>query len=416
MKKMIIVGGGAAGMMAAIRSADGSGQVTLLEKNEKLGKKLFITGKGRCNLTNNCGKDELMAHMIANPKFMYRALYGLDSEKTMALFEEAGLRLKTERGGRVFPASDKSSDVIRTLEKLLKERNVRVCLGTEVTGLLIEDGRCVGVRAKDGRRWEADRVLLACGGCSYPSTGSDGSAYKLAEGCGHRLVPVRPSLVPMTVKEAWCGQLQGLSLKNVTVTLREKKKVLFKEQGEMLFTHFGVSGPLILSASARWGRVKNVQDVSLSVDLKPALSPEQLDARILREFDENINRQFRNSLGGLLPRKLIPVIVELSGIDGDRPVNRISKAERLRLRDLLKDLTMRPSGLRGFNEAIITAGGISVKDVDPSTMGSKHIKGLYFAGEMLDIDALTGGYNLQLAWSTGWLAGESMSREDENEL
>lgn len=416
MKKILIVGGGAAGMMAAVRAAEADRQVTILEKNEKLGKKLYITGKGRCNLTNDCSADVLMNHVMTNPKFMYRALFGLDSQKTMALFESQGLRLKTERGGRVFPESDKSSDVIRTLERMLKDRKVQVRLRTEVMALEVENGRCIGVRTTNGESLPADRVLLACGGCSYPSTGSDGSSYKLAVDQGHRLVPVRPSLVPMDIEESWCQELQGLSLKNVTVTLQEGKKIRYKEQGEMLFTHFGVSGPLILSASARCGRIKDWRNVTLCVDLKPALSAEQLDGRILREFQENINKQFRNSLGALLPHKLIPVIVGLSGIDGFKPVHDVSKAERQRLGSMIKNLIMHPLGLRGFREAIITAGGISVKDVNPSTMESKHIKGLYFAGEMLDIDALTGGYNLQLAWSTGWLAGESMSGEDKDEL
>lgn len=416
MKKCIVIGGGAAGMFAAVMAAAGGLSVSLWEKNEKLGKKLFITGKGRCNLTNDCETEELFCNLMTNSKFLYSAFYQFNSRDLMAFFESEGLRLKTERGNRVFPESDKSSDVIRVLEKKLRQLGVSIELNRRAQCLDVEDGVCIGVRDSSGRGERADCVLLATGGFSYASTGSTGDGYRMAETVGHTLVTPRPSLVPMETEEDWCRELMGLSLRNVSVILKKGKKKLYEDFGEMLFTHFGVSGPLILSGSAHCGRLKDFEDVTLTVDLKPALTAEQVDGRLLRIFEENKNKQFRNSLAGLLPNKLIPVIIRLSGIDPYKQVNLVSREERTHLGYLLKHLEIHIRGLRGFNEAIITGGGIKVKEVNPQTMESKSVKNLYFAGEVLDVDALTGGFNLQIAWSTAWLAAKSMLEVLEDEL
>lgn len=416
MKKCIVIGGGAAGMFAAIMAAAGGISVSLWEKNEKLGKKLFITGKGRCNLTNNCEIEALFQNVMTNSKFLYSAFYQFNSQDLMAFFEAEGLRLKTERGNRVFPESDKSSDVIRVLEKKLRQLGVSVELNRRAESLVIEDGVCRGVIDSGGCREEADFVLLATGGLSYASTGSSGDGYRMAETIGHTLVTPKPSLVPMETEEEWCRELMGLSLRNVSVVLKAGKKKIYEDFGEMLFTHFGVSGPLILSGSAHCGKLKGFQDVTLTIDLKPALTAEQIDHRLLRIFEENKNKQFRNSLTGLLPNKMIPVIVRLSGIDPYKQVNLVSREERAGLGFLLKHLEIHIRSLRGFNEAIITSGGIKVKEVNPGTMESKNIKRLYFAGEILDVDALTGGFNLQIAWSTAWLAAKNMLEVVENEL
>lgn len=416
MKKCIVIGGGAAGMFAAVMAAAGGLSVSLWEKNEKLGKKLFITGKGRCNLTNDCETEELFRNVMTNSKFLYSAFYQFNSRDLMAFFESEGLRLKTERGNRVFPESDKSSDVIRVLEKKLRQLGVSIELNRRAQCLDVEDGVCIGVRDSSGRGERADCVLLATGGFSYASTGSTGDGYRMAETVGHTLVTPRPSLVPMETEEDWCRELMGLSLRNVSVILKKGKKKLYEDFGEMLFTHFGVSGPLILSGSAHCGRLKDFEDVTLTIDLKPALTAEQVDGRLLRIFEENKNKQFRNSLAGLLPNKLIPVIIRLSGIDSYKQVNLVSREERTHLGYLLKHLEIHIRGLRGFNEAIITGGGIRVKEVNPQTMESKSVKNLYFAGEVLDVDALTGGFNLQIAWSTAWLAAKSMLEVLEDEL
>lgn len=416
MKKCIVIGGGAAGMFAAIMAAAGGISVSLWEKNEKLGKKLFITGKGRCNLTNNCETEVLFQNVMTNSKFLYSAFYQFNSQDLMAFFEAEGLRLKTERGNRVFPESDKSSDVIRVLEKKLRQLGVSVELNRRAESLVIEDGVCRGVIDSGGRKEEADFVLLATGGLSYASTGSTGDGYRMAETIGHTLVMPKPSLVPMETEEDWCRELMGLSLRNVSVVLKAGKKKIYEDFGEMLFTHFGISGPLILSGSAHCGKLKRFQDVTLTIDLKPALTAEQIDHRLLRIFEENKNKQFRNSLTGLLPIKMIPVIVRLSGIDPYKQVNLVSREERAGLGFLLKHLEIHIRSLRGFNEAIITSGGIKVKEVNPGTMESKNIKRLYFAGEILDVDALTGGFNLQIAWSTAWLAAKNMLEVVENEL
>ena len=406
MSKVIVVGGGAAGMMACHAAAMCGHQVTLLEKNEKLGKKIYITGKGRCNLTNASDMEVLFANVMSNRKFLYSAFYTFDNNQVIDLFEMNGMATKTERGNRVFPVSDHSSDVISTMAKVLKNDNVEVKLNTTVQSLIIKENKACGVIV-NGKEISADNVILCTGGLSYPSTGSTGDGYEFAKKAGHRIVDCTPSLVPFNIREEWVKDLQGLSLKNSAVTIYDEKKKLYSDFGEMLFTHFGVSGPMILSASGNIKAAEFAKPLKLVIDLKPAMTEEQLDKRILRDFDENKNKQFRNSVSKLLPSKLIPIIIDLSGIDPDKKVNEISKEERNHFVHLLKNLTMTINGLRGWNEAIITKGGINVKDVNPSTMESKLVSNLFFAGEVLDLDAMTGGYNLQIAWSTGYLAGLS---------
>lgn len=406
MSKVIVVGGGAAGMMACHAAAMCGHQVTLLEKNEKLGKKIYITGKGRCNLTNASDMEGLFANVMSNRKFLYSAFYTFDNNQVIDLFEMNGMATKTERGNRVFPVSDHSSDVISTMAKVLKNDNVEVKLNTTVQGLIIKENKACGVIV-NGKEISADNVIMCTGGLSYPSTGSTGDGYEFAKKAGHRITDCTPSLVPFNIREEWVKDLQGLSLKNSAVTIYDEKKKLYSDFGEMLFTHFGVSGPMILSASGNIKAAEFAKPLKLVIDLKPAMTEEQLDKRILRDFDENKNKQFRNSVSKLLPSKLIPIIIDLSGIDPDKKVNEISKEERNHFVHLLKNLTMTINGLRGWNEAIITKGGINVKDVNPSTMESKLVRNLFFAGEVLDLDAMTGGYNLQIAWSTGYLAGLS---------
>ena len=406
MSKVIVVGGGAAGMMACHAAAMCGHQVTLLEKNEKLGKKIYITGKGRCNLTNASDMEALFANVMSNRKFLYSAFYTFDNNQVIDLFEMNGMATKTERGNRVFPVSDHSSDVISTMAKVLKNDNVEVKLNTTVQSLIIKENKACGVIV-NGKEISADNVILCTGGLSYPSTGSTGDGYEFAKKAGHRIIDCTPSLVPFNIREEWVKDMQGLSLKNSAVTIYDGKKKLYSDFGEMLFTHFGVSGPMILSASGNIKAAEFAKPLKLVIDLKPAMTEDQLDKRILRDFDENKNKQFRNSVSKLLPSKLIPIIIDLSGIDPDKKVNEISKEERSHFVHLLKNLTMTINGLRGWNEAIITKGGINVKDVNPSTMESKLVSNLFFAGEVLDLDAMTGGYNLQIAWSTGYLAGLS---------
>lgn len=411
MSRIIVIGGGAAGMMAAVAAAENGGQVLLFEKNEKLGKKVYITGKGRCNLTNACDMESLFGNVVTNGKFLYSAFYGFDNQAVIRFFEEAGCKTKIERGERVFPVSDHSSDVIAALHRQMKGLGVDIRLNTSVKTLVTEEDRVIGVVTQDGGTELGEAVIVAAGGLSYPVTGSTGDGYRMAEEKGHSTKPCYPSLVPLIVKEDWCKELQGLSLKNVTVALCQNgKKVFYEGFGEMLFTHFGVSGPLILSASSYYTGRKSKENVSLYLDLKPALSEEQLDKRVLRDFEENKNKQFKNSLGSLFPAKLIPVIIRLSGIDGEKKIHEVTKEERFRFVHLIKHIEMTITGTREFQEAIITKGGISVKEVNPSTMESKLVKGLYFAGEVLDVDALTGGFNLQIAWSTGYLAGSSAAK------
>ncbi len=405
--KVIIVGGGAAGMMAAVRAGELFSDVTLIEKNEKLGKKIYITGKGRCNVTNNADIEVIFKNINRNPKFMYSALYGFDNSRVYSFFEENGCPLKVERGERVFPVSDHASDIIKTLTKALKDRHVKIMLNTAVKELIIEDGAVKGVILDDGSSLYADKVIVTTGGVSYPTTGSTGDGYKFAESAGHTVTPVRPGLVPLVTGETWVPRLQGLSLKNVELKLFSEDKCVYKEQGEMLFTHFGISGPLVLSSSAYYDtESRKNRNITVSLDLKPALDEEALDKRILRDFEKFSNKQFKNSLDELLPAKLIPVIVDLSGIDPYKAVNVVSREERKNLVHLLKNLVMTVIGTGNFNEAIITIGGVNVKEINASTMESKLVKNLFFAGEVLDIDAMTGGFNLQIAWSTGYLAGE----------
>lgn len=408
MSTTAVIGGGAAGMMAALAAAESGQQVSLYEKNEKLGKKLFITGKGRCNLTNSCGVEELLGAVVTNSKFLYSSFYGFTNRDVMELLEQEGCPLKTERGGRVFPVSDKSSDVIRALTERLKRLGVRVYLNTPVEGLLLDSGRAAGLRLKNtGEAVYADRVIVATGGLSYPSTGSTGDGYEWARQAGHRITDLSPALVPFTVQELEeAKELQGLALKNVEAGVYQGKRELYREFGEMLFTHFGVSGPILLSASSFAAKALKKGPLTLRIDLKPALSREQLDGRILRDFTGAKNKQFKNALNQLFPARLIPIMVRRSGISPEKQVNQVTRAERERLVEAMKDFRMTLTGLRDYKEAIITQGGISVKDVNPSTMESKKVKGLYFAGEVLDLDAVTGGFNLQIAWSTGWAAGK----------
>lgn len=411
MSKVIVVGGGAAGMMAAVAAAENGNEVYLFEKNEKLGKKLFITGKGRCNLTNACEMEDLMKQIVTNPRFLYSAFHTLDNIGVMEFFERIGLPLKTERGMRVFPESDHSSDVIKVLQKYLEQLHVSIYLNTEVKQIVEEAGQFRKmVYGNNNREMQADACIVATGGLSYQSTGSTGDGYRFAQSVGHTITKLSPSLVALNVKETFAKEWMGLTLKNVEVKLLQGKKVLYFDRGEMLFTHFGVSGPLILSASSYVAEevLKGKEFPILQIDLKPALTEEQLDARILSDFEEAKNKSFKNSLHHLLPQRMIDVIVALSGIDSDKKVNAISKEERKQLGFLLKHLTLHITGLRDYKEAVITKGGISVKEIVPSTMESKLVKGLYFVGEVLDVDAMTGGFNLQIAWSTGYTAGSSI--------
>ena len=488
--RVLIVGGGAAGMMAAISAADSGNKVCLIEKNEKLGKKLYITGKGRCNVTNAADVATHLNNVCTNSKFLYSAFYGFDNKAVMDFLEQAGCPLKIERGGRVFPVSDHSSDIIAVFLRELKKRGVDILLNTEVKSLVIKedssviegsgvkmcnvndthegagprahsvndthevadsrahsvndthkdtepkncvaDGaeesnrsrercrnssgtgkRVVGVEIVGGKVVEADRVIVCTGGLSYPATGSTGDGYRLAESAGHKIQECSPALVPLEVKEGWCAELMGLSLRNVEIRLvleKPEKRELYRGFGELLFTHFGVSGPLILSASSYYGGRREGQksgaETKIYIDLKPAMNMEQLDKRLLRDFEENKNRQFKNALGALFPVKLVPVMVKLSGISPEKKANEVTREERKRFAELIKKLPLTVNGTRGFGEAVITRGGVSVKEIDPATMESKKAKGLYFAGEVLDLDALTGGFNLQIAWSTGYLAGK----------
>ena len=413
MSHVIVVGGGAAGMFAAIAAAKNGHQVTLYEKNEKLGKKIFITGKGRCNITNAADMEELFDAVVTNSKFLYSSFYGYTNQNVIDFFEDAGVPVKIERGNRVFPISDHSSDVIRALEREMKKVGVKVCLNTEVKSVEAEKGKFNKVVLKDTTTQTADACIVATGGLSYRSTGSTGDGFRFAENVGHKVTQCFPSLVPMETKEPWICELQGLSLRNVEAKILDGNKELYKDFGEMLFTHFGVSGPLIISASSYVGKKfmdKNGQkkELTLEIDLKPALTEEQLDQRVLRDFEENHNRQFKNAITKLFPTKLIPVMLELGGIDPEKKVNSIEKEERKQFVHLIKHFRMTLTGLRDYPEAIITKGGVNVKEIDPGTMESKLVKGLYFAGEVLDLDALTGGFNLQIAWSTGYAAGNAI--------
>ena len=405
MTDVIVIGGGAAGCTAAIFAARFGKSVLLFEKNASIGRKLRITGKGRCNVTNNSSAREHMENIPVNSRFMYSSFSMFGAEETMAFFEELGVPLKTERGNRVFPVSDKAEDVVSALDRELKRLGVKI-IRKAVDSLILEENRCVGVIADD-REYRGGSVLIACGGKSYPATGSTGDGYILAKQAGHTVTELKPSLVPLVSPDKFCGELMGLSLRNVTLKIMDGEKAIFSEMGEMLFTHFGISGPLALSASShiremQKGRYKAV------IDLKPALTPEQLDARIRRDFAENLNRDFINGIRKLLPAKLIPVMVKRSGIAAERKINSITKEERLRLGKLIKAFTVKISGFRPIDEAIITSGGVSVKEINPKTMESKLTKNLFFAGEVIDIDAYTGGFNLQIAFSTAYSAAMYM--------
>ncbi len=406
MSEIIVIGGGAAGMIAAIFAARGGNKVTLIEKNEKLGKKLFITGKGRCNFTNACDTEDLFQNVVTNPKFLYSAFYSFSNQMVMDFFEEIGLPYKVERGNRVFPASDHSSDVIKVLEREMKKSGVNILLNTRVKSLLIEGPICKGVELSKNKKIYGDSVIVTTGGVSYPRTGACRDGYEFAMQAGHTIVTPNPSLVPMELSDTCCKDLMGISLKNVSATIFADGKKVYSDFGEMLFTHFGVSGPIIIKASAYIQKYLQ-KELSLKIDLKPALNEKQLDERILKDFQLFQNKQLKNALDKLLLRSLIPIVIDKSGLDGDKKVNELTKEERRSLGNTMKNLPFTITGLRGWDEAIVTKGGVSVKEIDPGTMESKLTGGLYFAGEVLDLDALTGGFNLQIAWSTGYLAGIS---------
>ena len=425
---IVVIGGGPAGMMAACQAALHGGRVTLVERRERPARKLLITGKGRCNLTNDCAEAELIASTPRNGRFLYTAFSAFPPRSVMEFFEQAGVPLKVERGNRVFPRSDRAVDIVDALTAAVKKAGVRIVqgraarLGLEPLPEAAAEGwkkgtalvsRVTGVILEDGRILSADKVLIATGGLSYPATGSTGDGYALAAQAGHRIVETGPSLAPLTVHEGWCAGLQGLSLKNVGLKALEKgkKKPVYTDFGEMLFTHFGLSGPMVLSASAHLSHPEDGR-YAIQIDLKPALSPEQLDARLQRDFEKYSNRDFANALQDLLPRKLIPVMVRLTGLPGSRKVNQLTREARGRLCGLLKALPLTVTGFRPVEEAIVTRGGVSVREVDPHTMASRRCEGLYFAGEVLDLDAYTGGFNLQIAWSTGYLAGRSMAGKE----
>lgn len=395
-------------MMAAYAAAECGHSVVLLEQNEKLGKKLYITGKGRCNVTNACDPEELFKNVVSNPKFLYSAFSDFNNMDMMELLRGAGCPLKVERGERVFPVSDHASDITAALSRLLKQSGVDVRLRTKVREVQTEENHVTGVLLADGQGMEAEAVVLATGGLSYPTTGSTGDGHRMADRLGHTVKECTPALAPMETVESWCASLQGLALKNVALTMYCGKKQIWNGFGEMLFTHFGISGPLVLSASSFYQKCKDKENVTVVVDLKPALSAQQLDRRILRDFEDNPNKQFKNVAGGLYPSRLIPVMIGQAGIDADKKIHEITKEERGRLVEATKGLVMHVTGLRDFHEAIITQGGILVKEVNPSTMESRIVRGLYPVGELLDLDAVTGGFNLQIAWSTGHLAGSSI--------
>lgn len=426
MTKLAVVGGGAAGMIASVFAARQGLEVHVYEKNEKLGKKLYITGKGRCNLTNACDMEELFASVKSNPKFLYSAFYGFTNQDVMDFFEKEGLRIKIERGSRVFPESDRSADVLDTLRHAMKKAGVQIHLNTEVKKirkkeevfwlelenskkeLMDGSGNLAGKRAET-----ADAVFIATGGISYESTGSTGDGYRFAEEFGLKVTDTYPSLVPFNIREEFVKDLQGLSLKNVSARIMDGKKVLYEDFGEMLFTHFGVSGPLILTASSVCAKKVREKELKLYLDLKPALTAEQLDARILREFEDGKNKQFKNVIPTFFPAKLVPVMLDLSKIAPDKKVNEITKEERQHFLHCMKELELTITGLRGYNEAIITKGGVSVKEINPATMESKKVPGLHFIGEVLDLDAVTGGFNLQIAWSTAVAAAVHLGGQNE---
>lgn len=406
--RVAVIGGGAAGQLAAIKAAENGHGVTIFERNEKLGKKLFITGKGRCNVTNAADREGFFRHVVRNPRFLYSAYAYFDSAAIMSLIETAGVPLKIERGQRVFPASDHSSDILKALERTVRANGVDVRLNTRVSEILTTGGAVSGVRV--GETVEPfDAVILATGGLSYPSTGSTGDGFRFAQALGHTVVPPKASLVPLETEETWCAELSGLTLKNVTLTAYRDGREVYSELGEMLLTHFGVSGPLVLSCSALVA--ERPEGTVLSIDLKPGLTEEQLDARLLRDLSANAKKTFSGALYGLLPQRLLPVVLDAAGIDGTAQAGNCTKAQRRALVGALKGLKLHVRGARPIAEAVVTRGGVSVREVNPSTMESRLVQRLFFAGELLDTDAFTGGFNLQIAWSTGALAGSSIPTE-----
>ena len=410
----IVIGGGAAGMMAAISAASEGAKVTLLERNPKVGRKLYITGKGRCNVTNFCSAEEVLRNTPCNGKFLYSTMDRFPPSEAMAFFEKLGVKLKVERGNRVFPESDRAADIIDALLREVRRRKVDV-MENRACGILVENGAVCGVQTEHGEL-RCDTVILATGGMSYPLTGSTGDGYEMARKWGHTIVQPKGSLVPLCSDDPACPAMQGLSLKNTGLKVKNGKgKVVYQDQGELLFTHFGLSGPLVLSASAHLRRFDKEQ-YTICLDLKPALDEEKLDARLLREFEEQSNRDFVNALGALLPRAMVPVMVERTGIPGDTKVHSITRQQRRRLLELLKCFTIEVTGTRPVEEAIITSGGIKVSEIDPKTMQSKLVEGLFFAGEIMDVDAYTGGFNLQIAWATGHAAGQAAAQYRKEEI
>ena len=404
MSKVVVIGAGPAGMMAAITASKNDNEVILIDGNDRLGKKLFITGKGRCNVTNSKDISEFFDFIPGNPYFLYSSLYTFTNEDTMNFFENEGIKLKVERGGRVFPNSDKSSDIIKGLSNVINRSNIKVMLNSKVTGIIKDENKIIGVKI-DNNIIKGDHFIIATGGASYPLTGSRGEGQKFAKELGHNIIELKPSLVPIEIKESLVKELMGLSLRNIELTIYEGKKKVFKDFGEMIFTHFGISGPLVLSGSRF---IKNNNDYTISIDLKPALDVKELDLRIQKDFKKYINKDFKNSLDDLLPKKLIPIIIKRSMIKEDKKVNEITKEERKRLISLIKEFTLSVKGLRPIEEAIVTAGGVDTKEIDPSTMKSKIINNLSFAGEVIDVDAFTGGYNVQIALSTGYISGSNI--------
>ena len=404
MTRVLVVGGGPAGMMAAYRAAKNGAKVALFEKNDRLGRKLRITGKGRCNVTNACTVEELIGNVPQNARFLYSAFYTFTNDDTRAFFESLGVPLKVERGNRVFPVSDKAADIAEAMHRALRREGVKI-LYEPIQKVLIKDGAAIGVATKSGKQYAADRVVVATGGKSYPATGSTGDGYRFAKAAGHTVTPLQPSLVSLVTREHY--DLAGLSLKNTAIRVFRGKKCIYEDFGEMLFTHYGVSGPMILSASAH---LREEGEYILSIDLKPALSEKELDQRILRDFEKISRKHFAHAVHQLLPKKMIPVMIERSGIDPHKEINSVKREERARLLGLFKNFSLTVTGKRPIDEAIITSGGVSVKEIDPGTMESKLCKNLYFAGEIIDCDAYTGGFNLQIAFSTGYLAGENAAK------
>ena len=404
MKKVVVIGGGPAGMMAAGQAGLRGNQVILIEKMDRVGRKLFITGKGRCNVTNAVDQEGLIANTPGNPYFLYSAFYSFGSDETMKFFEDLGVPLKVERGNRVFPKSEKSNDIVKAMEKFVKSSGCKILYNTEVLDIVLEDGKVKKVITTEKKEIECDRVIIATGGLSYPNTGSTGDGFEFAKKAGHSVTKCYPSLVPLRVREKWVADVMGLSLKNVGVKIKIENKEVYSNFGEMMFTHFGVTGPVILTASRYINDRINEKPI-LEIDLKPALSEKELDARLLKDFKKYLNKDFKNALDDLLPQKIIPIIIELSKIDKDKKVNSITKEERVRLLNVIKNLKLNITDTAGYHQAVVTRGGIDVDEIDPSTMESKIIEGLYFAGEVVDVDSFTGGFNLQIAFATGYLAG-----------